>query len=224
MKILITRLTVWSLSVALLAGCQALPPISVDFDTSYDYSQLKTYYWLSVEQSNEGVAIKGDSSSAIETLSEGAKESVSESKEPAPANKNPIQTLDSRRQMSSIEKVLTEKGFKKVDETDKADFGLKIRQVTDKKVTVNQHYGPLEYSLHHYPFSFRHFDSSVSREYEIGTLILDIIDTNLKQVIWTGAITQKSGIYRHSAPAERTAKSLENIQLLLSSFPPTKVD
>lgn len=173
-----------------LTACKIIPPTSADYDLSYDFSNLKSYAWVVKDEENQ----------------------------------QEISTLRGRRQINAIETELTRKGFiKLIENIESADFLLRTHTITDKKVDVDAFYNTWGY----YPFGFydpyawpRRASSTISREYEIGTLVLDIIDNARKEVIWSGSVSRKLGIYNNRTPAERASIALKNAAHLLQSFPP----
>lgn len=186
------------LSFIFLTSCKIAPPTSSDYDSNYDFSKLKTYSWaLPVEE-----------------------------------DKKKVSTLENRRQINAIETILNRKGFQKLTENvESSDFLLRTHTVTDKKVDVDPfyNYGGY-YSYGHNPYGYyspyHHYSrgyARYSREYEIGTLVLDIIDPAKKEVIWRGSVSRKLGIYKNRTPEERASIALRNSIHLLDSFPPGAV-
>lgn len=134
-----------------------------------------------------------------------------------------VTTLENRRQINAIETVLNRKGFNKTEPQAKPDFLIRTHTITDKKVdvdTFNNLWGYYPY-YHHY-YGPHHFSSTIVREYEVGTLVLDIVDPVKKDVIWRGSVSRKLGVYRNRTPEERASIALTNADFLLASFPPGK--
>jgi len=126
-------------------------------------------------------------------------------------------TLDERRDINAIETMLNRKGFTKVEQINHADFLLRIHTVTDKKTDIDSYYRGWGY----YPLGWPGYNTSTYvREYEVGTLILDIIDASKKEVVWRGTIASRLSIYKKRTPEQRTSKALKNAEILLASFPP----
>jgi len=179
----------------LLTSCKITPPTSSDYDSNYDFSNLKTYSWAQLKEED----------------------------------KKKVSTLENRRQINAIETILNRKGFQKLTENvESSDFLLRTHTVMDKKVDVDPfyHHGGY-YSYGYYPYGYyspyhypRYGYGRYSREYEIGTLILDIIDPTKKEVIWRGSVSRKLGIYKNRTPEERASIALKNAVHLLESFPP----
>ena len=172
--------------LTLLSACKISPPITVDYDINYDYSNLRSYAW----------AIPKDASK--------------------------VTTLDNRRQIIAIETNLNRKGFNKIEDSSQADFLLRTHTITDKKTNIDSFYsiwGYHPYSYHHF-YGWPHHATTVIREYEVGTLVLDIVDPIKKEVIWRGSVSRKLGIYQNRTHEERESIALTNATFLLESFPP----
>ncbi len=184
------------LTVTLLTSCKITPPTSSDYDLEYDFAKLKTYSWV----------------------------------QPKDGETNKVSTLESRRQISAIETVLNSKGFEKLSENTKsADFFLRTHTLTDKKVDIDvfyAHWGYYPYGYYspfYYPrYGYGYGRGGYSREYEIGTLVLDVIDPAKKEVIWRGSVSRKLGVYKNRTPEERAEITMKNAIYLLASFPPGK--
>jgi len=185
--------TLFGLTVVLLTSCKIAPPTSSDYDANFDFTKLKTYSWV----------------------------------EPKEEDKNKVSTLESRRQISAIEVALKQKGFEKnVTDGKTADFLLRTHTLTDKKQDTDAFYGSWGYypygyhgySIHHSAFGYG--GGGYRREYEIGTLVLDVIDPDKKEVIWRGSVSRKLGVYKNRTPEERTSITMKNATYLLENFPP----
>ena len=184
---LIKRLTGALTLLLVLVSCKISPPISVDYDTQYNFANLKSYAWIKAKDSNK------------------------------------VKTLDGKRQAAAIETILNRKGFRKLVNTSQADFLLKTHTITDKKTDVDAFFTMWGYYPYYHPLNWPHRSSAtVTREYEIGTLVLDIVDREKKEVVWRGSISRKLGIYSNKSPEERATIALRNAEFLLESFPPSK--
>ena len=182
----------WLIGFILIAltACASKPPVTYDFDATFDFSQLKTYTWITPEDDK-------------------------------------VSTLESKRQENAIETMLNRKGFRKTNDVNKADFLLKTHTVTDKKVDVDRFYSTWGYHPFYHPnfvyppyYGWPHNTTTVVREQKIGTLVLDMVDPQKKQVIWRGTIAKPLDIYRDRTPEERTSIALANAEHMLKNFPP----
>lgn len=73
------------------------------------------------------------------------------------------------------------------------------------------------FGLHRRHFGFDHA-TTVVREYEAGTLVIDFIDPNTKQVVWSGSV--ESELQKYGSPEERQARTLAIVTAILDDFPP----
>ncbi len=173
--------------VVMVSACQIRPPVTADYDTQYDFKQLKSYAWVVAKDTDK------------------------------------VSTLDSKRQNNAIETMLNRKGFSKAKDVKSADFLLKTHMITDKKTDVDSFYrlwGYHPFPFHH-PLGWPHnTTTTVVREYEVGTFVLDIVDPVKKQVIWRSSISRKLGIYANRTPEERDTIALLNAEYMLEGFPP----
>lgn len=191
MKTITFKLFAVLLATFVLSACKIRPLVTADYDTQYDFSQLKTYAWVKPKDSNK------------------------------------VLTLDNKRQMNAIETMLNRKGFDKAANIESASFLLKTHTVIDKKTDVDSFYRVWGYRPFpfHYPISWPHnTTTTVVREYEIGTLVLDIVDPENKQVIWRSSIARKLGIYQNRTPEERNTIELLNAEYMLEGFPLGRVE
>ncbi len=174
--------------LSLLSACKISPPVTTDYDTSYDYSKLRSYAWVAAKDPSK------------------------------------VSTLDNRRQINAIETVLNRKGFNKINQQAKPDFLLRTHTITDKKIDVNTFYSIWGYYPYYHHYHGPHYyNNTVVREYEVGTLVLDIVDPIKKEIIWRGSVSRKLGVYRNRSPEERASIALTNAEFLLASFPPGRV-
>lgn len=183
--------------IMLMAGCAVSPSITTDFDTSYDFTSLKTYRW-----------VENDGQKAI--------------------------SLNRKREMNAIESVLNRKGFRKVTKTLKADFLIKTHTVVDKKINIDQFYSVWEHNPYFQPYFPSHgsvyphlsnwpqASTTVVREIKVGTLVLDIVDSVEKAVIWRGTVANSLNRDKRFSPEERNTKALKNAEAMLVNFPPLK--
>jgi Domain of unknown function (DUF4136) len=123
-----------------------------------------------------------------------------------------ISDLDKKRILSSIEQEMTLKGFTK---SETPDLLININTKSEKVVNVNQFNGGFGYGygFGFSPFFGGNFGSSTSTE---GTLTIDLIDANKKELIWQG-----EGVGHLT---QNTNKKDENIKCfvtrIMSQYPP----
>lgn len=191
MKYLIGKSIYLTLIVTMLSACTIKPPTTSDYDTSFDFTQLKTYAWI---------APKADS-----------KVSTLDNKRQA----NAIETMLNRKGFSKVTSEQADFLLKTHTVTDKkvdvdrffSTWGY--HPFYHPNVVYPRFYG------------WPHNSTTVYRERKIGTLVLDIVDPKKKQVIWRGTVAKPLGIYKNRSPEERTTIALSNAEHMLNSFPPT---
>jgi len=177
----------------MLFSCAIKPPTSVDYDTSYDFTKLKTYAWI-VESDDK-----------VKTLDN-------------KRQKNAIETMLNRKDFSKLGNASKADFLLKTHSvTDKKVNIDRFYQTWG----YHPFYHPnvLSPRFSHWPNN----SSTIVREHKIGTLVLDIVDPINKQVIWRGSVSKPLGIYRNRSPEERATIALSNAEHMLASFPPQKV-
>jgi len=176
-------------ALALTPGCSSVT-YKHDFDKSADFTALKTYAWVTVP-SNPAASVQ------------------------AALQRNDL--LD-KRIKESANNQLTAKGY--TQNADSPDFLVLYHTGTEDKINVTDWgygYGPYGYGYGGYG---GWYGGGVDvQQYKEGTLILDIIDAQTKQLVWRGFAT---AALNPDAPMEKREKKLnEVITQILSKFPPT---
>ena len=161
------RFETFTLIVALFAVCGACSTLRVntDYNPTYDFKKLKTYTWL-----DDGRAPGSD------------------------ARINNDLVID--RVRAAIERNLAAKGYLK-SESISADFmvswlgGIKKKLQVD---SIDHFYSPYGYgALGRDPFRTGVVGTRTNtiREYEVGTLIVDVLDPEQHKLIWRGTGTDR---------------------------------
>jgi hypothetical protein len=182
-------------AVSLILLCSACSTLSVntDFNPEYDFSQLKTYAWLEIDKApSADTRINND--------------------------------LMVARVRNAVEKSLEARGFEKADNAS-ADFRVNWYGAIQKKIqveTIDHFYSPYGYgALHRDPFmggsSMR---TRTAREYEVGTLIVDILDPVHHKLIWRGSGSDR--LNGASNPEKATQAINEAVMAILKDFPPAE--
>lgn len=176
--------------LVLLGACAAGGArVSTDYDPNEDFSALKRYAWLPVEQNQ----------------SQGEKS---------------VSPLVHKRIREAVDSVLAQKGYKRMEKTT-ADFLVIYYVTVAQKTSGGSTYGSIGFSRYG-----RSGGAGVSvgvplggsRQYEEGTLIIDILDAGKNQLIWRGSTTRK--ITPRSSPAENREQISLIVGEILSRFPP----
>lgn len=162
--------------------------VAADYDSSTDFTQYKTFAFY-----KKGI------------------------------DKVEISDLDKRRILKAIEKELMDRGFTKSMEP---DILVNIFTKSQTKVNVTNYaggYGPYGYGGYGgyygwYPWYYGpDYGTSVS-QYTEGTLFVDLIDNNKKELAWqgigSGALDYKGSV------AKKEEKVKEFVAQIMSQYPP----
>ncbi|AIY67408.1 DUF4136 domain-containing protein [Pseudoalteromonas piratica] len=132
-----------------------------------------------------------------------------------------ISPLMEQRVREAVTRELKAKGFSQVAST-QADVLINYHASVEKKIDVDT----ISYNAGMgHPYSARwgywgvgYETHTSTREYEVGTLVLDVIDRNEKALVWRGAKGGK--LKKNQSPEQRTQVANELIAEILSNFPP----
>jgi len=128
---------------------------------------------------------------------------------------NPL--LDARLR-TAVDEQLAIQGYQKLD-SGRPDFRVGYHLSTEKKLdvrTVNSYYGyGWGYGYGYAPMGYA--DTRVS-EYDVGTLILDIVDTEMNRLVWRG--TASGRLREKSTPEQNEKDAREVAKAVLEQFPP----
>lgn len=124
-----------------------------------------------------------------------------------------ISDLDKRRILRAIEAELMAKGFTK---SENPDLLVSLFTKSREKVNVyNNGFGPYGYGWGWSPYYWNNYNTSVSTSTE-GTLYIDLIDANKKELVWqgmgTGYITQKM--------EKKDERIQEFVSKIMEKYPP----
>jgi hypothetical protein len=126
-----------------------------------------------------------------------------------------VTSLLDRRIRSAVDAELQRKGIQLVDNSQAralVSYHLGVETKLDVD-TVNTGYGYGRYGR------YGGIDTTTTvREYQEGTLLIDVIDPSSKQLIWRG--TGQATIRRSSTPEEREKRINEAVKQILEKFPP----
>lgn len=118
---------------------------------------------------------------------------------------------------------LEAKGFREVAPNAKPDFYVAYQAAVDEKISVRS--TPAYYGYGgwwgpgYYPMAMGS-STSVS-QYELGTLILDVVDRERDDLIWRGSGQARLQKNDDRTSAERDKDMTEAVKEILASFPPT---
>jgi hypothetical protein len=129
--------------------------------------------------------------------------------------------LAQRRLEAAVEVVLAEKGFQPATATGEPDLILGYYVALDNKVDVqqvNSYYGGY-YGWGRGAYWGAAYPSTTVRYYDQGTLILDVADAKLKQLVWRG--TGQAEVHQESNPDRRQQRLEDAVRQIMKDFPPT---
>ncbi|WP_213608353.1 DUF4136 domain-containing protein [Pseudoalteromonas sp.] len=130
-------------------------------------------------------------------------------------NNYQISGLMEKRVREAVNNELQKQNMQLVDVA-QADVLINYHASVDTKIdvdTVNIGYG----ARWNY-WNMGYNTQTTTREYEVGTLIIDVIDSASKQLIWRGA--KEGRLKKNQTPAQRTQVVNETVANILSNFPP----
>lgn len=185
----IRRLSVPILAVLLGAGC-ASQPAGYDYDNSVDFSRFQRWAWLAQRQGKSSGDARIDS------------------------------PLVQKRIEAAVSRTLEAKGFEET-EAQTADFDVGYLVTVEKRISssgVSTSVGFGRYS------GGSGFGISVGgpgtqpREYEVGTLIIDIKDKKSGKLAWRGSSTSRLDQARTPEESEKVINQM--VEEILANFPP----
>ena len=179
------------LGLFFLTGCSTLT-VQSDYETTYDFSTLRTYAWLESEVPSKDIRINN--------------------------------SLIINRVVNAVNSNLQSRGYILVDK-DKADFHVNWFGGIENRIrqeTINTFYGDMGYDSRNW--GYRGYWPGIRTytfEYQQGTLIIDIADSNSKQLIWRG--TGREYLEENRTPEQITEGINTTVTAILNRFPPDTV-
>lgn len=177
-----------------LCGACSIVSVSTDYNPDYDFVKLRTWAW------------------------------IDNGKEPSSDTRiNNDLVVD--RVRNAVETALGAHGFVKTD-AESADFRVSWHGAIEKKLqvdSIDHFYSPYGYGpLGRAPFFIGEnvIRSTTVREYEVGTLIIDILDPVQHKLVWRGSGSDR--LTNETDPEKTTIKINEAVAAILKDFPPTK--
>jgi len=133
---------------------------------------------------------------------------------PGPAE---VSSLLDQRVRRSVEDALFTKGFVKTVPRD-ADFLVQYYTAVEKKLRVDTNY--YGYGYGGWGYGGGGYSDTTVREYEEGSLLIDFVDPEKKELIWRG--TGVARIQNQMSPEDREAHIRSAVEQILAQFPPKK--
>ncbi|QUN06688.1 DUF4136 domain-containing protein [Shewanella yunxiaonensis] len=125
-----------------------------------------------------------------------------------------------QRVREAVDADLARKGYIKVDAKD-ADVLVNYLTKLDKRYKVDSINTSLGYSPFwgpHWYFGGSLQNNTQVKEYDVGTLIIDMVDAKTNKLVWRG--TANGVIRDYKTPQQRIAKMNEAVVGVLNNFPP----
>ena len=113
----------------------------------------------------------------------------------------------------AVEAVLKAKGYEAAS-PGTADFEITYHLGVDQKIDVQTYVDPFPYRWHAGPPQAY----TTVREYDVGSLVLDIVNASEKTLIWRG--TTQANVERQGTPEQREVRARAAVEAILAKFPP----
>ncbi|MDG2303218.1 MAG: DUF4136 domain-containing protein [Candidatus Binatia bacterium] len=111
------------------------------------------------------------------------------------------------------------KGFKEVLPTAQPDFYVAYQAAVDDKLSVRS--TPTHYGYNGWWGPSMMGTQTTVHQYELGTLIIDIVDRERDDLVWRGSGQAKMQKQDTRTSAERDKDMTKAVQEILKNFPPT---
>ncbi len=125
--------------------------------------------------------------------------------------------LDARVR-AAVEAELGARGLPRVQPA-YADFLVAYHVALERKLvatTIDDYYGGVGYRH----WSRPGYSQTYVREFEVGTLMLDVLDARSRELVWRG--TAQAEIVTNATPEQRDARVREAVHRMLERFPPPR--
>lgn len=154
---MIIRITLTAVIITLLAGCSRVQTSS-EIDAEADFAALRTFAWLA-EQDQSVDDIRLNDPRIGETVRD------------------------------AVEQVLSAKGYEKAGQ-EQADFLVVWFGAIEQKIqkeNIEHFYAPYGYGTLYRTPALRTEESQTILEYEEGTVIIDVLDPESRNLLWRGS-------------------------------------
>ncbi|MCE9666580.1 DUF4136 domain-containing protein [Myxococcus stipitatus] len=143
---------------------------------------------------------------------------------PTGGDKNVYNPIIGAEVQKATDQALQSRGYQKVSPESNPDFLVGWHGAINQKLeadTVNNYYG-YPYDPAWDPFFAGPVGMTVPetyvREYEEGTLLLDIVDASSKKLVWRGRA--KSELKENASPEDQQKRISKAVSKMLADFPP----
>jgi len=129
-----------------------------------------------------------------------------------------ISELTEKRVQDAVTDKLQQQGMTLVPAAE-ADVLINYHASVDTKMDVDTF--NTGYGAHWNNWGMGYNTQTTTREYEVGTLVLDVVDQNTNQLVWRGA--REGRLLKNQSPEARNERINEVVTTILSGFPPETV-
>lgn len=186
------RLMIFILLILFVSGCASVS-VKTDFDPAFDFSSLKTYRWATEDELNPDDVLAKD-------------------------------PLIQKRLAKSVDSVMAGKGFRKVDSGD-ADMVIVMHAGAKERMRVHQtgmggpgFYGGPMYGGWYDPWWGAYGGMTSVSYYTEGTLVIDIVPWETKELAWRGMGTKTVRDYKSIEEQQEAFDKV--VAEIMASFPP----
>jgi len=187
-------LSLIALTLLAASGCRTYY-IDTDYDVGTDFRELRSYQW-----GPQAPAEASDGEGAID---------------PRVAN-----DLFDRRVRHAIDHKLADRGFREAEEGAEPDFLVYYNAAVEQRIDA-QNIGPRfgwGYGRRGRFGGYGGFNYTVIRQYDVGTLMIDVVHPREQRLLWRGAT--QADIERAGTPEQRTQRIEAAVNAILQKFPP----
>ncbi|MBR9728213.1 DUF4136 domain-containing protein [Shewanella intestini] len=128
--------------------------------------------------------------------------------------------LMDQRVKTAVDNEMSNKGLTKTD-AQRADLLVNYLTKVDKKINVdtfNTHYGYNPNYYRGWGWGGSVNTQTTVREYEVGTMIIDLVDNKTDKLVWRGTVADT--VSDKNTPEERVEVINEAIKKVMLNFPP----
>jgi hypothetical protein len=138
---------------------------------------------------------------------------------PATEKQDPLlySSLLDQRMHRSVDRALSVRQYRLVQDAGKADFLVTYHVVVKQKLEVEPQFS-YGFGVYNSPWAVGMQDNV--RQYDEGQLLIDILDPVSRDLVWRGSI--KKPLSDNRTPVERDAAVDKAVNRILAAFPPLK--
>ncbi|WP_372762365.1 DUF4136 domain-containing protein [Pseudoalteromonas sp.] len=131
-------------------------------------------------------------------------------------NNYQINALMEKRVRSAIISELSQKMGMRLTDPANADVLINYHASVDKELDVSNF--SIGYGARWSSWGMGYHNDITTREYEVGTLVIDIVDRASNQLVWRGA--EDGRLRKNQSPEQRERSVKKTVAKILTNFPP----